>query len=167
MRRRRTFLGAAAAAAIAALVAGGYLWGSSTAGSRQEEVAERGERVMPFDLERTTHRFAKRAGGGVQTVVADDPSDTEQVRLVREHLAREAEAFRAGRFDDPMAIHGSEMPGLAALRSSAGRIEIEYADVAAGGRITFTTDDAALADALHAWFDAQLADHGEHAEKAP
>lgn len=164
---RRPALAAAAVLAIAGLIAGliaaGYLLGSR-GNSRTEEVAARGGEVMPFDLERTTHRFAKGAGGGVQTVVADDPADADQVLLVRRHLKREADRFRAGRFDDPAAIHGMEMPGLAALRAGADRLAIRYSDVPAGGRISYSTDEEDLVAALHAWFDAQVMDHGAHAE---
>ncbi|WP_334625065.1 hypothetical protein [Micromonospora sp. CPCC 206061] len=118
---------------------------------------------MPFDLERTTHRFAKNATGGVQTVVADDPADMTQVNLIREHLQHETEEFRQGRFTDPGQIHGQQMPGLAALRDSAGRIDVVYTDTPDGARITYTTGDSALVTALHAWFDAQVSDHGSHA----
>jgi hypothetical protein len=135
--------------------------------SRQAEVAGRGASVMPFDLERTTHRFAKTASGGVQTVIADDPADTTQVGLIREHLRHEAEEFRQGRFTDPARIHGQEMPGLAALRGSAGRIEVGYTDTPDGARITYATAEAALVTALHAWFDAQVSDHGSHATPEP
>ncbi len=119
---------------------------------------------MPFDLERTTHVFATRSGGGIQTVVADESDDSEQVGLVRAHLGEEAEKFRRGELDDPGRIHGMEMPGLAELEAGAGRIEIVYADVPAGGQIRYRTDDPALVSALHAWFDTQLSDHGADAE---
>ena len=155
---------AGAAVVIAALIGGGYFWGGSSGASRQEAVAQRGADVMPFDLERTTHRFSKRPFGGIQTVVADDVTDDEQVRLVREHLRKEAAAFRAGRFDDPARIHGMEMPGLAELRESSGRLDIGYADVRGGARLTFRSADQTLVAALHAWFDAQLVDHGAHSE---
>ena len=120
---------------------------------------------MPFDLERTTHHFEARPWGGVQTVVADEP-DAEQIELVRAHLREEAARFARGDFDDPMAIHGQEMPGLAELRAGAeaGRVAIGYADVPAGGRLTYRADGRVLVTALHAWFDAQLMDHGAHAE---
>ena len=136
--------------------------GPAPGASRQDEVAERGRSVMPFDLDRTTHRFAKTDSGGVQTVVADDPADTTQVELVREHLRREAERFRGGDFTDPARIHGDDMPGLAALRDSAGRIRVDYADTADGARITYTSGEPTLVTALHAWFDAQVGDHGAH-----
>ena len=140
---------------------------TSASASRQDDVAERGAAVMPFDLERTTHRFAKNDNGGVQTVVADDPNDTTQVGLIREHLRHEAEQFRQGRFTDPARIHGQQMPGLAALRDSAGRIDVVYADTSDGARITYTTAETQLVTALHAWFDAQVTDHGSHATAEP
>ena len=86
---------------------------------RQEAVAERGASVMPFDLERTTHHFTPTDTGGVQGVVADQPEDTEQIDLIREHLEEEAEAFGRGDFGDPARIHGSEMPGLAEGQAKA------------------------------------------------
>ncbi|MFJ3976495.1 hypothetical protein [Streptomyces sp. NPDC090021] len=30
--------------------------------------------------------------------------------------------------------------------------------------LTYTTEDSALVDALHDWLEAQLGDHGAHAE---
>ncbi len=130
---------------------------------RQAQVAERGAAVMPFDLERTTHRFAKTGTGGVQSVAADNPTDTTQIELVRQHLRGEAVRFRSGDFTDPVRIHGTDMPGLASLRDSAGKVAVDDADTADGARITYTTSDPALVTALHAWFDAQVSDHCAHA----
>ena len=167
MTRRRV-----AAIAGAALVLGGVgagvVWealaGDATT-ARQDEVAQRGGQVMQFDLERTTHVFEKRPEGGVQTVVADDPEDAAEVGKVRAHLREEAEAFAAGRYEDPAAIHGLEMPGLEELQAGADRMSVSYEDVPAGGRIAYATGDDALVRALHAWFDAQVSDHGRHAEE--
>jgi len=132
--------------------------------SRQEVVAARGRDVMPFDLEKTTHVFEPAQDGGIQRVVADDPDDTQQIELIRDHLAHEAGAFAQGDFGDPAEIHGHDMPGLEALRDGYARIEVEYTPIEAGGRIRYTTGSAPLVEALHAWFDAQLMDHGSHAE---
>ncbi len=130
---------------------------------RQAEVAERGASVMPFDLESTTHQFTKTDTGGVQTVVADDPQDTAQITLIREHLTEEVDRFRRGDFTDPARIHGNDMPGLEALSAHGGRITIDYETTPAGARATYTTSDTELREALHAWFDAQVSDHGSHA----
>jgi hypothetical protein len=168
--RRRIRVGTAALTALIIATSAGCA-GSAPAGQpappastdRQAQVAERGAAVMPFDLERTTHRFAKTGTGGVQTVVADNPDDTTQIRLVRRHLRDEADRFRRGDFTDPARIHGDGMPGLAALRDSAGAITVDYTTTADGARITYTTGDSTLVTALHAWFDAQVSDHGDHA----
>jgi hypothetical protein len=131
---------------------------------RQADVAERGASVMPFDLDATTHVFEPHDGGLAQRVTADDPDDAEQVALVREHLADEAERFAAGDFGDPAAIHGDEMPGLAELEAGHADVDVRYAEIPEGGRIDYTTDDPDLVAALHAWGEAQVSDHGAHAE---
>lgn len=130
---------------------------------RQEAVAEAGQSVMPFDLDATTHVFDKRSDGGVQTVVADT-DDSVQVRLIRAHLAEEAERFARGDFHDPAMIHGDDMPGLHALAVGHQRISISYTDVERGAEIRYVSTDSALVAAIHQWFDAQLADHGAHAQ---
>lgn len=130
---------------------------------RQAEVAERGADVMPFDLDATTHRFEPTDAGLVQTVVADDPADADQVGLVRSHLGEEAERFRGGDYRDPAAIHGDDMPGLAELEAGAERVVITLDELADGARLTFTSSDPDLVDALHRWGEAQTMDHGRHA----
>lgn len=80
------------AAAVAVVAAGAAAVVVAAAGGdedRQALVAERSREVMPFDLERTTHRFEKLADGGVQTVVSDD-GDRKEIGLVRAHLRKEA-----------------------------------------------------------------------------
>jgi hypothetical protein len=146
------------------LAVGGWLWfGSSSRVARQAEVAARGANVMPFDLERTTHIFESQTDGGLQQVVADAPGDTEQIALIRSHLQEEAARFQRGDFDDPAAIHGDSMPGLAALRAGYAQIDVAYSELPDGAQIRYTTDDPAMISALHAWFAAQLSDHGGHA----
>lgn len=131
---------------------------------RQADVAERGSEVMPFDLDATTHHFASTETGLVQTITAHDPDDGEQVALIREHLEEEAARFAQGDLDDPATIHGDEMPGLPALRSGADDIDIEFETRDDGARLTYTTEDSDLIEALHQWGEAQVSDHGDHAE---
>ncbi len=86
-----------AGAALATVAVLGTLWATGAFASqeetRQEEIAEKGAEVMPFDLEETTHVFEKTETGGVQEVLADHPNDAEQVALIRGHLKEEAAAF--------------------------------------------------------------------------
>jgi hypothetical protein len=154
----------AAALALAGLFAAGYVVEARESADRRAAVERRGAQVMTFSLDRTTHTFETTSNGGVQTVVADDPSDSELVVRVRSHLREEAERFARGDFGDPAQVHGRGMPGLAELEAGADAIEIRYEPIASGGRISYATDEPALASALHAWFRAQVADHGRHAE---
>lgn len=96
-------------------------------------------------------------------MVADDPQDTTQIRLVREHLTKEEVRFEGGDFSSPTAIHGDDMPGLQDLSQGASEIDVEYTEIPTGAALTFTTTDPALVEALHDWADAQVYDHGDHA----
>jgi hypothetical protein len=149
---------------LAAVVLAGCGGDEDAFAQRRGEVAQRGAEVMPFDLERTTHRFETTDTGLVQTVVADDPDDRQQIELIRRHLEEEAARFARGDFDDPAAIHGEDMPGLAELRAGAANIDVQLVSLDDGARIIYTTDDPALIDALHRWGHAQVSDHGAHAE---
>jgi len=130
---------------------------------RQAAVAEAGRGVMPFDLEATTHIFEKMEEGGLQQVVADDPADADTIEQIRSHLSEQAERFAQGDFRDPEMIHGAAMPGLHELMMGAEQIVIAYSELSNGAQILYTTNDVDLVDAIHAWFDAQVADHGQHA----
>jgi hypothetical protein len=134
---------------------------------RRAEVARRGEQVMGFDPDRTTHRFTPVATGGVETVTADDPGDTGEIARIRTHLEFERGRFESGDFDDPMAIHGHAMPGLDVLRTGAraGRLRVAYGEVAGGGRLAYASGDAEVVAAIHRWFEAQVADHGAHSTR--
>ena len=129
---------------------------------RQTKVEHNSEQVMPFSMDATMHRFLPTAAGGVQTVLVHD-GDPKQIRLVRLHLRKEADAFGHGDFTDPASIHGGAMPGLQAMHAGAKRIRVHYADVRNGAAITYATGDPALVAAIHAWFHAQVTDHGKHA----
>lgn len=132
--------------------------------TRQEEVAERGAEVMPFDLDATTHRFVPLPNGLEQVVVADDPADSQQVNLIRQHLETEQHRFQRGDYTDPAHIHGTDMPGLATLQARAADVEIVFSARPDGARLLFSTSDPQLIETLHEWGRAQVADHGAHPE---
>jgi hypothetical protein len=157
---------ALAVAVVVGAVFGAAVVQSVRAGSgpsRQAVVAQRGADVMPFDLDATTHHFETTPDGGLQSVVAVDPGDGEQVARIRTHLRHEAELFRSGDFADPAHIHGDTMPGLDVLTARADAVDIAYRDLASGAELSYRSDDAQVVAALHDWFAAQVADHGDHA----
>ncbi len=138
--------------------------GDAEPGDRQRAVADAGALVMPFDLDATTHIFTETTDGGVQDVVADDPSDDVTIALIRGHLEEEARLFRVGDFSDPEAIHGPDMPGLGVLKDRFSQIEVGLTQTDLGATITYVSVDPVLVGAIHDWFRAQAADHGGHAE---
>jgi len=131
---------------------------------RQAEVATRGAEVMPFDLQSTSHVFTRNRNGGLQQVLVKNPGDAVQLRLVRSHLRDIAARFEQGDFSAPTQIHGEDMPGLAQLKQARpGEVSIHYRDLPNGAQIRYATSNPALVQALHQWFQAQLADHGADA----
>jgi len=153
--------------AVAALAGAAFAAssGSGENATRQEIVAERGSTVMPFDLDATTHVFTPTSNGGIQTVVADNPGDRGEVTRIRTHLIKEVDRFRVGDFGDPETIHGQEMPGVAVLTSRYSDLRIAYHDLPDGGEVTYRSANPDVVAALQDWFEAQLSDHGDHAER--
>jgi hypothetical protein len=159
--------------AVAAVVTGlvlftsGYALASHhTSGGmdHQAMIEASGAQVMPFDQNTTTHIFEKTAAGGVESVVANDAQDQQQMGLIRSHLREEATKFTQGNYADPARIHGMDMPGLKELELGYSRVLVVYAaDQPNGANITYTSRDPVLVEAIHAWFERQLADHGAHA----
>lgn len=130
----------------------------------QQHVHGRGHEVMPFDLGRTVHVFRMTADGGTQQVVVrGDKPQPQQVRMIQQHLAQEAEAFRKGDFGDPAHLHGATMPGLREMQAGAPKMEITYRPLPNGAEIRFRSGDIQLVTAVHRWFGAQLSEHGADA----
>ena len=152
-----------ASLAFSALVTIGVSASAASADSgHQANVERNSEHVMPFRMDTTLHHFAPTPNGGVQSVVVRN-GDPKQVILVRSHLRKEARAFARGDFADPASIHGGSMPGLTAMHSGAKRISVHYTEVRNGAAITYSTSEPRLVAAIHAWFSAQVSDHGSHA----
>lgn len=131
---------------------------------RLDGVAERGAKIMPFDLEQTTHIFSKNEWGGLQQVIVKDNANARQISLIRAHLSKISKEFTAGDFSDPERIHGKDMPGLTELSAAKpGQIKIVYKELPNGAEIAYTSDYPEIISAIHRWFDAQLSDHARHA----
>lgn len=131
---------------------------------RLDEVVQHGSKVMPFDLEQTTHVFSKTTNGGIQQVLVKDAGNVDQIKLIREHLTKIACEFHQGDFSNPAKIHGYTMPGLDELRKAKpNQIEIVYKELPNGAEINYSSDIPELIKAIHQWFDAQLSDHARHA----
>jgi hypothetical protein len=131
--------------------------------TKQERVHHMSHSVMPFDMSKTIHVFRMTESGGVQKVLARDPSETEQILLIRQHLSHEAQKFGRGDFSDPTKLHGATMPGLAELHNNPSKVKVSYSELPAGAQLTFETKDLTILTAIHRWFGAQLSEHGADA----
>ena len=120
---------------------------------------------MPFDLGATLHTFEKSELGGSERVTVKDAEDERNIALIREHLRKEVDLFARGDLSDPAYLHGADMAGLSMLEdaAAAGSLRVSYSDLPDGAELTFAVEDKTVLAALHAWFDAQVDDHGEHA----
>ena len=132
--------------------------------TKQERVHRMSHHVMPFDMAKTVHVFRMTESGGVQKVLVRDPSETEQILFIRQHLSHEAERFRHGDYSDPTKLHGGDMPGLAELRANPFKVKVFYSELPAGAQLTFETKDLSMLTAIHRWFGAQLSEHGADAK---
>jgi hypothetical protein len=136
---------------------------ASVAQTTQQRIHRQAHRVMPFDMSRTLHIFRMTETGGVERIIARDPGDKTQIRLIRMHLAHEARKFQRGDYSDPARLHGADMPGLRGLHANAVRIRVTYSKLPDGAQITFHTRDLKSLTAIHRWFGAQLSEHGADA----
>jgi hypothetical protein len=132
--------------------------------NRQDEVAKRGEDVMPFSHTAAMHIFTKTADGGTMRIVVKDATSAKHIPMIRTHLQDLQARFQKGDYSGPSHIHGNEMPGLAQLKAAKpGKITVSYHELERGAELRYQTTDAKLISALHDWFDAQLSDHGNDA----
>ena len=134
--------------------------------ARLDEIAKRGSHVMPFKLDSTVHVFSKKEYGGLQQVVVKKSSDSEQIKLIQQHLEEISIDFKQGKYTSPTKLHGENMPGLAVLKKAKpNEIDIKYSSLPDGAEITYKSDNNNIIQAVHQWFDAQMSDHSRHAMK--
>jgi len=135
--------------------------------TRQQEVRDKGAKVMPFSLDATVHRFDKTDTGGVQQVLVRGKR-SDQIDMIRSHLHEIAQAFQARDFSKPMHIHGTDMPGLETMKAAGpGELDVAYHELEGGAEIDYIGHTPRMIDAVHRWFDAQLRDHGRDATSSP
>lgn len=104
----------------------------------------------PFSNRNSTQVFQKNQSGGIQQVLAKDPNDKALVAAIRSYLEAEAQRFGNGDYSGPFR-------GVKHLKAVKPRqIQIVYRNVPAGAAIDYVGVDAAAADAIHKWLDAEI-----------
>lgn len=122
-------------------------------------VDHRGDGVMGFSHEKTTHHFRLYADGGAIEVTANDKMDTESRDEIRMHLSHIAGMFAAGDFQAPMLIHDRVPPGVPVLQRLKAEVSYRYQDVEGGGRVRIATRNKRALSAVHDFLKFQITDH--------
>ena len=126
---------------------------------RSEDVVKRGEHLMGFSHEATTHHFRLFKDGGEIAVTAKDPNDKASIEQIRIHLGHIAKMFSSGNFKAPMLIHDTNAPGTATMTKLKEQIRYEFSETERGARIRLVTATLETTDAVHAFLLFQIVDH--------
>jgi hypothetical protein len=119
----------------------------------------RGDHVMGFSQEKTTHHFRLYSDGGAIEVTANNADDGATRDEIQMHLSHIAEMFSEGNFQAPMLIHDKIPPGVPTLQRLKAEISYHFEKRNAGGRVRITTANAEALKAIHAFLRFQISDH--------
>ncbi len=122
-------------------------------------VNQRGDRVMGFSHEKTTHHFRLYPDGGAIEVSANDPEDAESRGQIQVHLGHIAQMFADGNFRAPMLIHDQVPPGVPALQRLKKEIAWRFEKTGQGGRVRISTENAEARRAIHQFLRFQISGH--------
>lgn len=126
---------------------------------RVDGVNERGDHVMGFSHEKTTHHFRLTAGGGAIEVTAKDPNDAASQEQIRTHLSHIAKLFKEGDFSKPMFTHGEAPPGVPTIKRLKADISYTFETIERGARVRIASANAEAIEAIHAFLRYQIKDH--------
>ena len=124
-----------------------------------ESMNERGDKVMGFDHDLTTHHFLLKANGGVIQIEANNKTDTASRDEIRQHMRHIAKMFGEGNFSAPMLIHEQNPPGADVMKQLKAKIKYEFGENERGAFIRISTSDAAALKAIHEFLRFQIKEH--------
>jgi len=133
--------------------------GLSAQDAHHDGVDQRGDHVMGFSHEKTTHHFRISDDGGAIEVTANDPKDTESRDQIRMHLSHIAGMFAAGNFHAPILIHDQTPPGVPVMQRLKAQIAYRYEEIEGGGRVRITTKNQEALAAVHDFLKFQISEH--------
>jgi len=129
-------------------------------------VDKRGDHVMGFSQEKTTHHFRLYADGGAIEVTANDAKDAESRDQIRMHLSHIAGMFAAGNFQASILIHEQTPPGVPTLQRLKAEVVYRFEDIPNGGRVKISTKNTEALLAVHEFLKFQIEDHHTGDSKA-
>lgn len=122
-------------------------------------VVKRGDEVMGFSHEKTTHHFRLYPDGGAIEAEANDAKDAASRDEIRSHFSHISKLFAEGDFSAPMLIHAQNPPGTEGMKRLRTAIEYKVESSEKGARIRITTKDAEALRAVHEFLRFQITDH--------
>jgi len=124
-----------------------------------QDVAERGDKVMSFSHEKTSHHFRLYADGGAIEAQSNDPQDTASRDEIRSHFGHIAKMFAAGDFSSPVLIHELNPPGTEDMKRLRASIQYRVENTERGASLRITTKGMEGLQAVHQFLRFQIADH--------
>jgi hypothetical protein len=122
-------------------------------------VVERGDQVMGFSHEKTSHHFRLYTDGGAIEADAIDAQDTASRDEIRAHFGHIVMMFAAGDFSSPMLIHKQNPPGTEEMKRLRNAIQYNLESTERGARVRITTKNPEALRAVHQFLRFQIADH--------
>lgn len=151
---------------LAWLVIGGLLAGraldfvaAQDHSAHHASVDKRGDKVIGFSHEKTTHHFRLKPNGGWIEVEAKDGDDTASQEQIRTHLQHIARKFAAGDFTASMLIHDKMPAGVPTMKQLKTAIQYQFENTERGGRVRIKARNAKARAAIHEFLHFQISDH--------
>ncbi len=119
----------------------------------------RGDHVMGFPHDKTTHHFLLQAGGGLIQVTANDAKDQPDIDMIRMHRGHISKMFANGNFVAPMLVHDAIPPGTTTMKLLKEKIHYGFVQVDAGGAVHIESTDPVAVAAIHDFLRYQIAEH--------
>jgi hypothetical protein len=132
---------------------------NSTPRTHHEMVERHGDEGMGFSHETTTHHFRLSPQGGVIDVEASDAKDKPTVAAIRAHLAHIAASFGQGNFSIPAFVHDGIPPGVTTMKLLKDKIQYQYEEAVAGGRVHIESSDPIAVAAIQDFLRFQINEH--------
>jgi hypothetical protein len=127
--------------------------------SHHAAVDSRGDHVMGFSHDKTTHHFRLYPDGGAIEVTANNPEDTESRDQIQMHLGHIATMFATGNFNAPMLVHDKVPPGTPTMQKLKSDIKYTYEKTEFGARVVLATKSSEAVAAIHEFLRFQIDDH--------
>ena len=127
--------------------------------THRKGVTRRGDNVMGFAHDKTTHHFRLYADGGAIEVTVNDSKDSENMHAIQSHLTHIVTMFAAGDFSMPIFVHDQVPPGVLVMKDKRAEIFYRFEELPTGGRVRIKTANADARKAIHDFLRFQIEDH--------